>query len=181
MRQKGFAPILVAIVVLVIVGVAGFIYYQKPTLLSPKTTSVPNPSETTPRMWGTSMLPTLKEGDILNINEGFDRKMLKRGDLVVYKDNTNSDKIIGPKRIIALGGDTLKVVNGIIYLNGNKLEEKYLLEQASTTPTKYLPENTDIVIPNNTVFLMGDNRQHSADSRMSGPLSVDKIFGIVEI
>lgn len=184
MREKGFAPLFLVILLLVLLSGIGFVYFQKPSLLFPKApvnTSIPNPNETAPHMWGTSMLPTLKEGDILKINSDFDKSELKRGDLVVYKDDPNSDTINGPKRIIALGEDTLKVVNGIVYLNGGELKEDYLLEQTSTTPAKYLPENTDIIIPNGTVFLMGDNRQHSADSRLSGPLSVDKIVGLVEI
>lgn len=175
MRQKGFAPIV--IFVLVAIGIAayfGYKYYKSST--QPVAVSL---SSSTDRMWGVSMLPTLKEGNPLNIDMNFDRNNLKRGDLVVYKEDTASNKIFGPKRIIALGGDTLKLVNGIVYLNGTKLEEDYLLEQASTSPEKYLPEGIDTKIPAGTVFLMGDNRQHSADSRLSGPLQLEKIAGIV--
>ena len=186
MRQKGFAPIFVVIILLVLIGAMGFVYYQKPNLLFPKespmaTTPIPNPNEAIPQMWGASMLPTLKEGDPLNINKNFDKNKLKRGDLVMYKEDPNPDKIYGPKRIVAVGGDTLKLLNGVIYLNGSELKENYLLEQASTTPEKYLPENIDTLIPEGKVFIMGDNRQHSADSRLTGPLDIDKIAGIVTL
>lgn len=186
MRQKGFAPILAIILSLVLVGAAVLVYYQKQNLFfktpkEPSITSIPNPNEEVPRMWGTSMLPTLKEGDLLNVNKDFDKTKLKKGDLVIYKEDSSSDKVGGPKRIIAMGGDTLKLLDGVLYLNGSKLKEDYLLEQASTSPGKYLPEGIETIIPKGTVFVMGDNRQHSADSRLTGPLDTDNIVGIVTI
>ena len=68
------------------------------------------------------------------------------------------------KRIIGVAGDTIKIEDGKVYLNGELLDEPYLNEGMTT-----------VTVPDGYVFVMGDNREHSTDSRSFGCIPVDKI------
>lgn len=75
------------------------------------------------------------------------------------------------KRVIAVGGDTIEGRNGIVYLNGEPLDEPYLPEGTHTSdfgPT---------TVPQGMIFVMGDNRGNSDDSRSFGPVPVDSVVG----
>ncbi len=109
------------------------------------------------RVDGDSMDKTLQSGDQLllmtNVTE------YQRGDIVVV-DRYTVEPLV--KRIIAVGGDTIKIdTNGFVYLNGSLLGEPYA---AAFTPQKDCDET--VVVPEGHVFLMGDNRLVSKDSRM---------------
>ena len=83
------------------------------------------------------------------------------------------------KRVIGVEGDQIKIADGNVYLNGKLLEESYLPEGTNTTP-----ENgvfTDLVVPEGAVFVMGDNRDDSTDSRAFGCVPMDKIESKVAI
>lgn len=82
----------------------------------------------------------------------------KRGDIVVfpYPDNESIDYI---KRIIGLPGETIEVMEGVIYIDNNPLEEDYLFEPMDDE------EFGPIVVPEESYFMMGDNRNTSMDSR----------------
>lgn len=77
------------------------------------------------------------------------------------------------KRVIGLPGDHLKIENGKVYINGNELQEPYLQEGVITDELN--GAFTDIVVPENTVFVMGDNRGQSTDSRRFGCIPLEKI------
>ena len=77
------------------------------------------------------------------------------------------------KRVIGLPGDHLKIENGKVYINGNELQETYLQEGVITDDLN--GAFTDIVVPENTVFVMGDNRGQSTDSRRFGCIPLEKI------
>lgn len=77
------------------------------------------------------------------------------------------------KRVIGLPGDHLKIENGKVYINGNELQETYLQEGVITDELN--GAFTDIVVPENTVFVMGDNRGQSTDSRRFGCIPLEKI------
>lgn len=99
----------------------------------------------------------------------------QRGDVVIANAHgtvLNEDLI---KRVIAVGGDHLVVKDGTVTLNGKKLTESYIKEQ------KWGGNNVDVTIPKGEVFLMGDNRNNSADSRLIGPLSVSDVEGKVAV
>lgn len=77
------------------------------------------------------------------------------------------------KRVIGLPGDHLKIENGKVYINGNELQETYLQEGVITDDLN--GAFTDIIVPENTVFVMGDNRGQSTDSRRFGCIPLEKI------
>ncbi|HZA87628.1 MAG TPA: signal peptidase I, partial [Acidimicrobiales bacterium] len=76
------------------------------------------------------------------------------------------------KRVIAVEGDTIEGKDGKVFVNGTELDESSYLEPG--TPTDNLDRQ---VIPSDTVFVMGDNRTNSQDSRVFGPIDEDDIVG----
>lgn len=88
------------------------------------------------------------------------------------------NKISYIKRIIAVEGDHLELKDGKVYLNGERLEEDYL-DEGVTTKLGQSGLFSDIVVPNDCVYVMGDNRDHSTDSRSFGCIPVEKIEGKV--
>ena len=83
------------------------------------------------------------------------------------------------KRVIGLPGEHVKIENGKVYINGEELQEDYL-EPTVETDSLNGPF-TDIVVPENCVFVMGDNRTQSTDSRRFGCVPLEKIESIVWI
>lgn len=126
---------------------------------------------------GNSMYPTLHERDRLFANKiplyfsGPDR-----GDIVILKapDDPDKDYI---KRVIAIGGDTVSIIDGKVYLNGELLKEDYVEENAYT----HVYGQNYWEVPEGYVFVLGDNRRDGAskDSRYFGCVPVESIKGIV--
>lgn len=87
------------------------------------------------------------------------------------------------KRVIALPGEHIQIKDGKVYINGEELKEDYLPE--GTITDSLATDNTaggqflDLIVPEGTVFVMGDNRSHSADSRKFGCIPYEKIEGKV--
>jgi signal peptidase I len=97
-----------------------------------------------------------------------------RGDVIVFNPPTESDKPY-VKRIIGLPGDRITFSGGYVFLNGERLDESYV--DGSITLCSESP-NCDLgVIPEGYVFVLGDNRLHSSDSRFFGLVDVDDIIG----
>ena len=120
------------------------------------------------RVVGSSMDKTLKEGEILLL-EKIDKKY-KRYDIVVIKEN--NERII--KRIIGMPGESVKIVEGVIYINGEAIEDKY----SSSYTGDFSLDKFDLdVIPEDSYFVLGDNRIVSKDSRLLGPINKKKIQG----
>ena len=110
---------------------------------------------------GGSMQNTLQNGQHLLISDLFYEA--KRGDVVVLQSANISIKTPIVKRIIAIGGDRVKMENGTVYVNGKALTEDYVLEGCHT-PT--LPMDfPEITISEGHVFVLGDHRDNSLDSR----------------
>lgn len=92
----------------------------------------------------------------------------KLGDVVVFKAPPDPEKAF-IKRIIGVPGDTLKIEEGNVYLNGKLLDESaYLKPTVKTYGGAFLREEQIITVPQNSYFVMGDNRQFSSDSREWG-------------
>lgn len=120
------------------------------------------------RVVGSSMDKTLKQGEILLL-EKVD-KSYKRYDIVVIKEG--NERII--KRIIGMPGESIKIVEGVIYINGEAIEDKY----ASTYTEDFSLSKFDLeVIPEDSYFVLGDNRKISKDSRLLGPINKKQIQG----
>ena len=81
------------------------------------------------------------------------------------------NKISYIKRVIGVSGDHIVIQDGKVYLNGEELDEPYVAQGAKTKSNVY----TDIIVPEGYVFAMGDNREHSTDSRVFGCIPIEKI------
>ena len=126
------------------------------------------------RVDGDSMNPTLKNGDIMLLNEiGYKRNGVERFDIVVI--DTDDDVII--KRVIGLPGDRLKYVDNKLYINDQEVQEKFEHDVTHNFELKDIL-GTDNV-PNNMYFVLGDNRGNSKDSRIIGFIKPEQIRGKV--
>ncbi len=81
------------------------------------------------------------------------------------------NKVSFIKRVIGVAGDHIKIESGKVYLNGEELQESYLRDGILTDGGNF----SDIVVPEGYLFVMGDNRPHSSDSRMFGCIPVEKV------
>jgi signal peptidase I len=126
---------------------------------------------------GLSMYATLDDNDYLIANKiDYRLHAPQRGDIIILRPPTDNSKDF-IKRVIALPGERLLIRDGIVYINGRKLDEPYLPE-AWTTFNNWPATGTDgEVIPPNEYFVMGDNRNRSQDSRIFGPIGRDRIDG----
>lgn len=77
------------------------------------------------------------------------------------------------KRVIALPDEHLEIKDGKVYINGEELKEDYLVDNVVTNSTE--GAFVDVIVPEGTVFVMGDNRDHSSDSRRFGCIPYEKI------
>lgn len=129
---------------------------------------------------GYSMVPTLNNGDYLMATK-VDLRFTdpQRGDIVILKDPVDSSQDF-VKRVIALPGERLRIQSGHIYINGRLLSEPYMAGgEAWVTdndwPRGAAASSSGEIIPHGTYFVMGDNRNHSSDSRLFGPIKRDQI------
>jgi len=129
-----------------------------------------------------SMVPTLEIGDRVLVNKlSYKLHDVNRGDLVVFErpegepDEDVKDLI---KRVIGLPGDQLVIKDNAVYVNGDKLEEDYLPEGTVTKQGRLdCVDATPCVVPEDSIWVMGDNREHSFDSRYFGPIEENTIVG----
>jgi len=126
---------------------------------------------------GNSMVPTFRSGDYL-ITEKISYKLgsPKLGDIIVLKNprNESQDFI---KRVIAVPGDTIKIENNSVFINGGVINETYLPAGTITYPGAFLTESSEIKAGPNQYFVLGDNRNHSSDSREWGSITKQEIVG----
>lgn len=133
---------------------------------------------------GLSMEHTFEPGQFVLVDKASPRfSPYKRGDVVVFKPPTdlrgNGTPFI--KRVIGEAGDRVEIrADGLVYVNDQALVEPYLFGGASgvaAEPTTVSLDQAAWTIPAGEVFLMGDHRADSADSRVFGPVEVDQIIG----
>ncbi|KGX83905.1 signal peptidase I [Pontibacillus marinus] len=135
---------------------------------------------------GKSMEPTLFDGNLLMVNKMiYDWQDVNHGDVIVFHANEKEDYV---KRVIGLPGDTITYKNDTLYLNGKKVDEPYLdpyrkNDGKPLTEDFTLEEVTGGVkeVPDGRIFVMGDNRRESLDSRYFGFVPIDTIVGKVDV
>jgi signal peptidase I len=127
---------------------------------------------------GSSMYSTLETGDRVFVNKlSYRLHDPNRGDVVVLHQITGASERDLIKRVIGLPGETVEVRNCTVLIDGRILNEPYL-DPEVVTPTECGGDYTlDGVVPEDHVFVMGDNRGGSQDSRVIGPVSEDDLVG----
>jgi signal peptidase I len=141
---------------------------------------------------GESMVPTFHPEDKLITNKmsqwigetdfgknyGWD---YQRGDIIIF--SIRGQDLV--KRIIAAGNDSIKILEGKVYINGNLLQENYLNQDVNTRtfegPFAFIKEGETLIVPERSYFVMGDNRDNSKDSRYAevGFVKRDQVRGRV--
>ncbi|MFM7062269.1 MAG: signal peptidase I [Actinomycetes bacterium] len=126
-----------------------------------------------------SMVPTLQVGDRVLVNKlSYRLHDVRRGDVVVFSrpDQLEDPTGVEPedliKRVVAVGGDTVVARDGVLYVNNQPLTEPYVAQGAGTFRL-----DEPVTVPDGKVFVMGDNRENSQDSRYFGPIPTDSIVG----
>ena len=135
---------------------------------------------------GESMMPTLQDGNKLVVNKiGYHIGELHRFDVIVFHANEEEDYV---KRIIGLPGDRIEYLEDQLYINGKKVNEPYLDKYREELLGERLTGNFTLqeitgesVVPEGHIFVLGDNRLGSRDSREFGFVSVDQVVGKVNL
>lgn len=124
---------------------------------------------------GQSMMPNYQNAEyLLTEKVTYYLNKPQRGDVVVLRPPqvvSEGDEFI--KRIIGLPGETIKISSGHVYINGKLLNEPYIASDVITQGGPFLADNVDYIVPTGLYFLMGDNREHSSDSRYWGPVPLN--------
>lgn len=127
---------------------------------------------------GSSMYDTLSDGDLLFANK---LSSVSRGDVVVIHDpEIDNEALI--KRVIGLGGDELWTVNGYVYITytdsqGERVTERLVEDYVYREGTTKM--SGKITVPEGCIFVMGDNRTASSDSRFFGAVKLSSVMGVV--
>lgn len=116
---------------------------------------------------GRSMEPALSQGDLVVVRMGV---LPQRGDIAVIDSKVLHKRII--KRVVAVGGDTVMVSDGDLRINGEILEEEYIKE-----PYEHISDF--LLVPTHCVYVLGDNRNFSRDSRMIGFIPIEEVTGVL--
>jgi len=128
---------------------------------------------------GSSMVPNLSEGDYIFTSKiTYKFRDMKRGDVVVFRSPSNPD-IEFIKRIIGLPGDKVMVRDSKVYVNDSIIQENYINANTPLANNGFLQEGIPITVPENHIFVMGDNREVSSDSRIFGPIPISSLIGQV--
>ncbi len=125
------------------------------------------------RVDGASMEPTLQNNDRMIVwRLGYEPKA---GDIVIFNPPSYPKNTYWVKRVIATEGQTVKIdyTTNSVYVDGEKIDESYLGEEMLDLNYKF----SEVTVPKDCVFVMGDNRNHSSDGRMIGTFSKDCIVG----
>jgi len=122
----------------------------------------------------TSMLPTLRANDYVVVNKlAYKLSEPKRGDVIVFKYPPDPTQIPYIKRVIGLPGDQVHIAGGRVSINGVLLNEPYI--KVSTN------QGGDYTVPEGSLFVLGDNRNGSSDSRAWGMVPLGNVIGKAEV
>ena len=128
---------------------------------------------------GASMFPTFESGDyILTSKITFKFRTIERGDVIVFKSLANQD-IDYIKRVIGIPGDKVMIKNNEVYVNDHLVQEPYISEKTNVWEHGFSKDGVPVIVPQGELFVMGDNRPKSSDSREFGTVPIDNIIGTV--
>jgi signal peptidase I len=126
---------------------------------------------------GTSMSTTLSTGDRVFVNKlSYRLHEPNRGDVVVLHQIGGSSERDLIKRVIALPGETIEIQSCQVMIDGRRLDEPYL-DPTVVTPGNCGGDTPATAVPDDSVFVMGDNRPGSSDSRTLGPIHESDLVG----
>ena len=176
---KRISKLLIMLFIIISLGLVS-IYYINPYNL--KTDNI------RPRVFGfdiyqipsKSMEPLLTPGDYIAVfNLAYSDNLPKRNDVIVFyrkskKASEANTKVQYIKRIVGIEGDNIQLQNGKLFVNKTLVNEIYV--SASNNKTPYSLNMSLLTVPQNHVFVMGDNRDKSADSRIYGSIAVNEII-----
>lgn len=154
-RKLGILAITLLLILITCIGVTGY-FIQSFSLT---------------RQQGVSMSPALNDGDVVLVRGHI--KGISRGDIVVFR-YPDDQSISFVKRIIGLPGESVEIRDGRVFINGSALDEPYLATQNMIRDQMSLT-----IIPDQSFFVLGDNRRNSHDSRHWGTLPKKLISGKV--
>ena len=138
---------------------------------------------------GVSMEPTVKAGQVITVRDVGQEYEPRHGDIVLFHPDGGQwgdTKAPFLKRIIAVGGETIACCDsaGKVTINGTRLDEPYVANDAPLdappNPPSCLPRRFGpVTVATDTVFVMGDNRAMSNDSRCAGPIPATSVFAVM--
>ena len=126
------------------------------------------------RIESISMEPTLYEGDLVIVNKPVYRfSTPKRGDVIVFHFPSEPEREPYIKRVIGLPGDNIKIANEQVFINGTQIQENYIQSMPLYTG--------EWNVPDESLFVLGDNRNRSSDSHQWGMVPLENVIGRAEI
>lgn len=128
---------------------------------------------------GASMDPTFGSGDYIFTSKiTYKMRSFHRGDVVVFKSPHNPD-IEYIKRVIGIPGDSVMIKDSEVYVNGRQLKEDYIADKTNLWEGGYSKNGEATKVEEGMLFVMGDNRPRSSDSREFGPITQESVIGQV--
>jgi signal peptidase I len=173
-RRSLLALIVAVVVVAAVLGAGAFVLLQNPRTL---------PGFIQPlvgrqyiHIQGDAMAPTLRAGQFVSVDtKAYAQHPPQRGDVVLFAPPSDTSRLF-IKRIIAIPGDRLLIRNGAVSINGQVVSESYLPEPWVSN-NSWPADGQAAIVPAKQYFVMGDNRNHSSDSRSFGFVNLEAIQG----
>jgi signal peptidase I len=126
---------------------------------------------------GQSMYSTLNDKDVIFVEKiSLLTHSIRRGQIIIF-DSKNYNDDIYVKRVVAVEGDEIEIKDGKVFINNTELNENYLDKDTFTAPGTFMEKNKKYKVEKDHVFVLGDNRGNSIDSRILGPINVKNIKG----
>lgn len=127
---------------------------------------------------GESMMPTLQDRERMIVNKiVYFIGEPERGDIIVFHATESKDWI---KRVIGLPGDKIEMKNDVLYINDEVVEEPYLVSSKFNI-SGVLTDDFSEVVPEDHLFVLGDNRRNSRDSRWIGSIPIEDVVGRADV